>query len=68
MTSSWAGDEMAESTSSFEPHSGQTSGSSFQTRAISRAQLRFLTLTNSLSSSSSSTVMTSGDELSPSSS
>ena len=64
MTSSWAGDEMAENTSSFEPHSGKISGSPFHTRAISRAQLRFLTLTNSLSSSSSSTVITSGDELS----
>ena len=64
MTSSCAGDEMAESSSSFEPHSGKTSGSSFQTFAISRAQLRFLTLMNSLSSFSSSTVMTSGAELS----
>ena len=48
-----------------EPHSGQISGSSFQTFWMSRAQLGFLTLMNSLSSSSSSTVMTSGAELSP---
>jgi hypothetical protein len=57
---------MAESTSSLEPHSGQSSGSSFQTFAMSRAQWRFLSLMNSLSSSSSSTVMTSGAELSSS--
>ena len=46
-----------------EPHCGQISGFSFQTFALSRAQWRFLTLTNSLSSSSSSTVITSGVEL-----
>lgn len=75
MTSSCAGEDRdaskratkAESTSSFDPQRGHHCGSSLQNFAMSRAQLRFLTLMNSLSPSSASTVMTSSAELSPSS-
>ena len=52
MTPSWAGEEMAASTSILVPHREQISGSSSQVRAMSLAQLR-LRLRVNLSSASS---------------
>lgn len=63
MMASCSGELIADTTSIFFPHRGHNSGFSVQTFAISFAQFRFLTLTNSLSPSSSAVMTFFGDSL-----